>query len=515
MIRGLALAGLIAIAFGVGATFIADSFGLFNQLNFALGVAALAAAAILALRGRRGAIAPSFRIPLLRGIARIALAIAVAVGLEAAASALLSPVDWSFEGKFAPAEATVTALEALCPVDATLYFDEGDPRIRSTRLLLGTLGEATGCLAFDEREIDAHPDDEDRYAIGSSNTVVLRLGGPDGTGRAERSETVERPTEGTLYEALFRLRQLEGGILYVARGAGEGDIENTGDTGFSGLAVALQTEGFQLHQFVGAALEEIPDEAAAVVWIAPQRQLPPEALAALTRYLEGGGRLVAFLEPGVESGLESVLAEFGITATEGIVIDPASTAVDGESRGFQPLVYNYDTRHPVSRGLGAGRMTYFIGARSFDLRKPQPEDRLEAVAFASPRSWIATDPDVVKSQVTPTQPADARTDYHPLVVTGLFPRAGGEARIVAFGDAQLASNHYLRTLYNLDVVLNAVHWATTRESEITLRPKTGVGGRWQFPLPIENTLTMFQSLGLLLPELLLIAAAALWVRTRS
>jgi hypothetical protein len=37
----------------------------------------------------------------------------------------------------------------------------------------------------------------------------------------------------------------------------------------------------------------------------------------------------------------------------------------------------------------------------------------------------------------------------------------------------------------------------------------------QFPIPIQNTFTRFQSLGLLLPELLLIAGVLVWVRTRS
>jgi hypothetical protein len=512
MIRSLALAGLIAIAFGVGATFIAEDVGPFNEINVVAGLVALAVAAVLAVSRRRGAIAPSFRLPLLRGVGRILLAIAAAVGLVTAASAFLSPLDWSFEGKFEPAEATMTALEDLCPVDATLYFDQGDPRIRSTRLLLRTLADATGCLGFDEREIDAHPEDEDRYAIGSSNTVVLRV---TGDGSAESSETVERPTEGSLYEALFRLRQLDGGLLYVARGAGEGDLENTGETGYSGLAAALVTEGYEIELFVGASLEAVPRDASAVLWIAPQRGLPPEALAALTRYLESGGRLVAWLEPGSESGIESVLAHFGIEPTEGIVVDPASAAVEGAGRGRQPLVDNYDTRHPVTRGLGSGRMTFFPGARSFTLRKPEPSDKIEAVAYASSEAWIATDPDAATSREIPVRPPDARTDYQPLAVTGRFQREGGEARIVAFGDAQFASNHYLRTLYNLDLVLNAVHWVTTREADITLRPKTGLDGRWQFPVPIQNTLTMFQSLGLLLPELLLVAAAVLWVRTRS
>jgi hypothetical protein len=42
-----------------------------------------------------------------------------------------------------------------------------------------------------------------------------------------------------------------------------------------------------------------------------------------------------------------------------------------------------------------------------------------------------------------------------------------------------------------------------------------VSGRMQFQIPLQNTFTRFQSIGLLLPELLLIIAALVWARTRS
>ncbi|MGI9432770.1 MAG: hypothetical protein ACR2PQ_11180, partial [Myxococcota bacterium] len=104
--------------------------------------------------------------------------------------------------------------------------------------------------------------------------------------------------------------------------------------------------------------------------------------------------------------------------------------------------------------------------------------------------------------------------YHSLVVAARFPRGDHEARIVAFGDAQLASNQYLRSLYNLDIVMNAMHWATEHTAPGT-RPKVvAVSGRLQLPLPLQNTLTMFQGVGLLLPELLLIAGALFWARSR-
>jgi ABC-type uncharacterized transport system involved in gliding motility auxiliary subunit len=113
------------------------------------------------------------------------------------------------------------------------------------------------------------------------------------------------------------------------------------------------------------------------------------------------------------------------------------------------------------------------------------------------------------------EPPEVRHDYWPLVVAGQYEREAGEVRIVAFGDSELASNQYLRALYNIDLVMNAVHWAGEQHPLITLRPKEGVAGRLQFPLALQNTLTMYQSLGLLLPEILLLAGALLWARSRA
>ena len=106
-----------------------------------------------------------------------------------------------------------------------------------------------------------------------------------------------------------------------------------------------------------------------------------------------------------------------------------------------------------------------------------------------------------------------RRGYQTLAAAGRYPRAGGEARIVVFGDADFASNRYLRSLYNLDLALNSLHWATERESGVTLRPK--VRETVQFPVPLNDSVQAFYGVGLLLPELLLLAGALLWLRRRS
>ena len=69
------------------------------------------------------------------------------------------------------------------------------------------------------------------------------------------------------------------------------------------------------------------------------------------------------------------------------------------------------------------------------------------------------------------------------------------------------------SIYNLDLLLNAVAWVTEENTRIVLRPKGFPPD--QFPLTPQETLRMFYGVGLLLPELLLIAAGLAWLRRRS
>lgn len=510
---GVGLAGLIALAFGLASLAGSGEPTWFARLNLTGGAGLLLLAIGRAVLRARGASAPAFRAPMLRATGRLLLVLVAAIGLERGAASLGWQADWSFEGKFEPAPALLDAMADLCgrgELEARLYYDDGDARRRSTRVLAETLSQGS-CVQFDERRIDDHPEDEDRFAIGSSNTLVFVTRGE----RGSSWETVERPTQGAIYEALFRLRQLHSGTVYVARGSGEGDFNDVGKRDYSGLTAALQTEGYVVNEFVSAAAAKIPDDASVVLWVNPERELASNAKASLETYLAAGGRLVALLEPGSASGLEEVLAQWGINPLPGVVVDPASGGFENIARGLAPLAYTYSRSHPVARGLDTNRMTFFRGVRSFRLRKPAVGDKLSTVVFASPRAWIAEDVGVLQRNRAPREPEGVDRDYWPLVVTGQYEREPGETRIVAFGDAEFASNHYLRSLYNLDLILNAVHWAAEQEPTITLRPKEGVSGRMQVPLAVQNTLTLYQSLGLLLPELLLLAAALLWVRTRS
>ena len=503
--QALTAIGLVALAFGLGAYYTADGLGAFAAANLLGGGAALLVSAALALRRARRTRARGARLHELTGIGWVLVALAVAVGAERALDRSGLAFDWTAESRYSVAPATREALAALPGrVTLTLFHDAGDNRTRSTRLLLQSLARA-GPIDVQERRLEDATDEADRYGVGASNTVVVGLG--------ERFEIVERPTEGTLWEALQRLSETRRAVLYVARGEGEASFERSEASGFSGLAAALQNEGYALHDLVLPALERVPNDAAAVLLLGPRRPLRDTSLAALQAYLERGGRLVVMLEPGVESGLEALLERWGFALPDGVVVDPASGPVQGDPPGVDPIVFQY-AEHPVVRGLDPTKMTFFVRARPvLAAHKPEPDDELRALAFSSKRAWVAHDTAAVQRGLAPERPADASEGYQPILAVGRYPRAAGEARIVVFGDADFATNHYLRSLYNLDLVMNAVHWAAARESAITLRPKALTPD--QFPLTPQQSLQVLYGVGLLIPEACLIAAALLWARRRN
>ena len=503
--RELLLVGLITLVTGLASYRIQGDVGVFSGANLVVSAVALLAALVATLRqrGMKGtrATTPSALQDALLSVVAVAWG-ALLLYLAAVHSEIR--FDWTFESRYVLAPATCEAMRALPePARLTLYYEAGDPRVRRTRQLLDEIARCRDGVEVRNRALDSYPEDEDRFEIGSSNSVVVELG--------ERWGTVQRPSEGAIFEAVSLLDVSQRGIVYVTNGTGEGDVQRSDDLGYSGLAVALQTEGYVVRTLPTASIDEVPDDANVVVVIAPERPLRDVALAALRRYLErGGGSLIALLEPCRDSGIEYLLTEFGIDPLDGLLIDPASGPVDGERPGVSPLAYNYG-QHATTRGLDSNRMTFFRRARSFALRKPRPNDRLETTIYASSQSWLFAEAcSAGPSGSRP--PPGTRTDYYPLLVTGLYERGDGETRIATFGDASFASNRDLRTMYNLDVMMNTVHWAASREPAITIRPKSG--GVLQFPVPIQNSLNAFYGVGMLIPELLLVVGGLVWLRQR-
>ena len=89
-----------------------------------------------------------------------------------------------------------------------------------------------------------------------------------------------------------------------------------------------------------------------------------------------------------------------------------------------------------------------------------------------------------------------------------------EIRLNQLDSAILEGNRhrFRRMIFNL--VMNAVAWVAQRP-DATLTRRPNMLTEIQSPLTPQQTLTMFYGAGLLLPELLLIAAGLAWIRRRT
>lgn len=504
--RALTLIGFIALAFGLGARYATGQLGLFSQINLGLGILLLLGAGIHFLTSMGRATHATGRRILVRHFFAIFAALVLSVSIERGLALRATRFDLTPLRDFELAPATLTALKNLPgEIDVTLFYALGDPRIERTRLLLKTFAQH-GPLRLHERDMNHAGDEMEQFELGSSNSVALEFG--------TRFETTTYPTEGTLLEALLALSTTRNHSIYIAAGDGEYDFKSTdSNNGFSGLAAALQNEGFRLHELLMASITEIPRDAALVIFASPQHTLRDTSVNALRDYLARGGRLLVLQDPGYASGLEPLLHEYGIEMPDGIVLDPTTGPVQGTAVGSNPIVTLY-TKHPITQGLNSRTATLFSVTRPIVARyKPDAEDHLVPLVFASERAWVTDQFTAARLGRTPEMPASTVVGGHALAVAGSYPRQGGEIRIVVFGDSDFASNQYLRALYNLDLVLNAVHWLTATESQITLRPKE-ITPR-QNPLTPQDTLKMFYGVGMLLPEILLACAALAWSRRFS
>jgi hypothetical protein len=503
--REIGVIGAIALVFGLGSYYATGEAGAFAAANLALGAIAVLVAAAGGLRSLRVAGSPAARRLLAPRLAQLVGVIVAAVALHAVATHAGWRLDWTREERFRPAEATEKLLAGFeTPVEMTFYHQGGDPRARRTGLLLRTLAR-DGRAILHERLLEDAASEADQFGVASSEAVVIRSG--------DRFETVDRPTEGSIYEALWRLRNPGTRTLYATLGEGEGDLASLSSTGYSGLRTMLETEGFEVRDLVTAAGTSVPAEAGGVLVVGPQRTFSDEGVAALDAYLAAGGGLVALLEPGIRSGLEPLLERYGFELPDGVIVDPPSGAIAGGRVGLHPIASTY-SEHAVTRGLSGRTLSLFLEARPVvPARKPEPDDVLRPLLFSSPEAWLAPPTPATLRGDPGERPPGVEPQRWPFAAAGEYPRGGRLSRIVVFGDSSFADNAHLRALYNLDLLMNAVHWVVQREEAIALRPKILTPN--QDPLTPQQSLAMLYGVGLLLPELLLILGAIVWLRRRA
>ncbi len=376
----------------------------------------------------------------------------------------------------------------------------------------------------DQRPVQAREYDVDTYG-----TVIVEYMG--------RRERVTSEEEQDLTNALIKVLDPHERIVYFLAGHGERDPGNTDRTGYSGIAESLRRDNYLFETLVLAQTNEIPEDASVVVVAGPRTDLLEQEVELLREYLDEGGKLLVLLDPPDNlnqptrfPNLTGLLGEWGIDATESVVVDLSGRTTVATVPVAAPP---YPT-HPITDRFGL--ITMFPVVRAIVPAENAPPDRTaRPVVETAPRSWAETtlttleDPEslapepelgdipgpvsvavAVSAPVAPRDPAEDRPEGEQDPDTE--PQPTPEARMVAVGDSDFATNAYLGIEGNRDLFMNMVSWLAQQEGLISIRPRDASDRR--ITLTATQTTSIFWLSIVVLPAAVLSAGVYAWWRRR-
>ncbi len=292
------------------------------------------------------------------------------------------------------------------------------------------------------------------------------------------SETGRRvPTsfrgEAVCAAAMANLACARSPVAYALVGHGERDFNDYDPlVGYSTLAREIRRQGYELRTLELVSSEGVPSDCDVLIMAGPRNELVDGEAARIASFIAKGGRLLLLSDRGRTSGLEPLIARYGITFRPLTAVSPRTLT------GYEVVVNDFPG-HPAVHGMHNAAAVFTspqvldVGAGAGAVR---PDDLVKtvAIACAPPGSWGETSPDAFPRRF------DQGVD-----VTGVLPVAAAasrgtsatdidlkESRIVVIGDSHFGSNAALERGRNgnRDLLLNAIDWLSSNAAADAFAP---------------------------------------------
>ena len=276
-------------------------------------------------------------------------------------------------------------------------------------------------------------------------------------------------------------------ILFTT-GHGEPSLDSFEPRGFGRLQRFLGQDNFTIEEWASLGKAEVPAEADLIVVAGPSQPFAQPELQLLSRYVEGGGRLLVLLDPNLtatgrvaDSGLAAWLAGRGVTVGEDVVIDPTNLLPFFSAETI--FAGNYGD-HAITDALRQARVpVVFSLARSVRAAPGAAEGTVTELVQTSADGWGETDLEslsgVEKGAADLAGPVglgvavELSSGGQPPSEEGVpapaAPSAG--ARMVVFGDSDFATNAQLDQPGNATLIANTLNWMVQRETHLGIPPK--------------------------------------------
>lgn len=310
----------------------------------------------------------------------------------------------------------------------------------------------------------------------------------------ERKERFYTTDENGITQALLRLLKGRKTVYFVI-GNGEATASNAQSRGLKNLRREVERLFYDVQE-INLSSEILPKEAAGLVMIGPEEELPERVQDKLFEYYEGGGRLFVAFDPLSEMKPNSFLNKFGLELENGIVHQEQSLLANMGSHVVTGLIS--DQNHPIMKEMEntSPILFYVVGS----LKARSPEAQVKALV-QSPKSSVLRAGFTKQDKLIRDGPFNLF-----MQVSG---KNGGELFVSA--DSDIFSNQFLYQHANPQFMFNLFSYLS--KDEDILGKKTEVAKPQFFVTDIQ--LKIFIGLFVIpLPILLFSAGTFLWFRRR-
>lgn len=431
----------------------------------------------------------------------VGLAAAVVVMCNYLASRYYVRWDLGGRGSYRLSEKTRGLLSSLdAEVTITAFFEKSHAlRDDVLKLLKEYEYEADKIASLKLRIAIVDPDRDlsrtrelaSRYDVESPNLLVIESGGkrryveaaalaeydllmtPERKVRKKRTAFTGEQAISSAIHSVTRLRKTR---VYFLAGHGEREVEDHGrHSGYSGIARVLRRENVEVATLRLAGTGRVPEDCSALVIAGPDRRLSQAEVEMISAYLERNGRVLFLVDPAIETGLDELLARWGVALGDDVVVGLTLT-------GRELVVKEYGD-HRITAGL-RNVMTMFYMPRAVEpitelagaATAPADKPRVQVLAASSRDGWFEADLD----QTPPRFDVDVdRPGPAPVAVAVEKGPVGGieveirPTRMVVIGDSDFVSNGALRSGVggNRDFFLGALNWLLERDELMAVAPR--------------------------------------------
>jgi ABC-type uncharacterized transport system involved in gliding motility auxiliary subunit len=432
--------------------------------------------------------------------------------------------DMTRDGLFTLADQTTKTLKALNQtVTVYAFYRNDEPQYRGAKETLERYASFTDKLKVEFVDPVSRPDLAEKYQIRENGSRIVFTsmqyeGRPKDLSEQELTNALIKSTSSTAKK------------IYFLKGHGEIDIEDETRKGAKPAAELLRNEGYTVDalELAGPAPKDInlnapatavtptvPADAQVIIILAPKTPLADPEIAALSAWIEKGGKVFAANHAGRVTGVEKLAAIWHIEVRNDLIVDPTS-----QGRGLSPAVViaaGYD-KHPIVEGFTVPIALPFT--KSLNIKDAMPNAlagvAASLIAQSGRESWGETE--FAGGQAHFDEGKDNKGPLGIVAIASKKPQAADkisdEGRLLVSGSAEFVEGGSIALGGNADFFVNSINSLAEEEGKISIRPKTRGATRITLT-ETQGEVIKFFSLDFLPVAILAIGVAVRGVRRRK